>query len=105
MAKVSEAVQVAKEQTNRELGKEAMAALRQLGVVLANSPTVQMIVGILAVELLQLIKYNKQVAENTYQVTPLISDELANTMTGFIFGGAAVSAIEDIVENVLPWFN
>jgi hypothetical protein len=87
-------VQVEKEKTNRELAQEALSAARQIGVVLANSPAFQMIAGLLTVELLQRVKIKEK---------PVISDTLANTMTGFIIAKTATSSVTDIISLLNPF--
>jgi hypothetical protein len=87
-------VQVEKEKTNRELTQEVVSTLRQIGVVLANSPAIQTIGALVLIELIQRIRI---------QDKPLISDVLANTMTGAVVAKAATSSISDIISLINPF--
>lgn len=94
MAKATEAVLIEKEKTNRALVEETISGFRQVGVVMANSPVFQMIAGLLTVELLQRIQIRQE---------PIISDTLANAMTGFIIAREATSSVSDIINIISPF--
>jgi len=92
--KVPIELQLEKEKTSRELYQEALSGIRQVGVVLVNSPILQLIAGLVAVELIQKIEIDGK---------PLISDTLANTMTGAIIAKEAVGTVGDIVGLINPF--
>lgn len=87
-------VQVEKEKTNRELWNEALSAGRQIGVVLANSPAVQMIIGVMIIEALHRIEVEGK---------PLLSTELEVPMNTVIIGKGAVSSVGDILALINPF--
>lgn len=87
-------LQIEKEKTNRELWQETLSGIRQTGIVLANSPVFQMISALVAIELIQKIKVNDE---------PLVSDTLANTMTGVVVAKGAVSSVSDLISLINPF--
>jgi len=87
-------LQLEKEKTNRELWRESISTARQTAVVLVNSPVFQMIAALVAVELIQKIKIDDK---------PLVSDTLANTMTGVVVAKGAVSSVSDLIGLINPF--
>jgi len=87
-------LQLEKEKTNRELWQESISTVRQTAVVLVNSPVFQMIAALVAVELIQKIKIDDK---------PLVSDTLANTMTGVVVAKGAVSSVSDLIGLINPF--
>jgi len=87
-------LQLEKEKTNREMWKETISSARQTGVVLVNSPVFQMILALVTIELIQKIKIDEK---------PLVSDTLANTMTGVVVAKGAVSSVSDLIGLINPF--
>lgn len=85
---------VAKEQTNRELGVEALSALRQTGVVLANSPAFQMIAGVIATRMLQRVYVRGE---------PVLDEFWANAILGAITAKAASGVVGDVISLLNPF--
>ena len=94
MKKIPLELQLEKEKTNRELWHESISTARQVGVVLVNSPVIQMITALVAIELIQKIKIEDK---------PLVSDTLANTMTGVVVAKGAVSSVSDLIGLINPF--
>jgi len=92
--KVPIELQLEKEKTSRELYQEALAGVRQTAVVLANSPVLQLIGGVVLIKLLGRWKIDEQL---------VIDKSLNDVMTGAVVAKGVLDTTGDIIEKLNPF--